>query len=635
MEMSFSEFKFFQSFKLTIEQADNLRFSAEMEDSDQNSNFLEDAILTELSARGITITTKTRISINQSIRISLNFKKLNLDLTGKVIRAFSASIQDERIIYGIEIEEEEEIKRLIEQYILSLPNEKMRDILLETALKEQFDNPFERFEVFSLLLSLFKDITKFGEKPDFIETMLEEVTRVLNATRSCILLIDPETSELKAMAASGMDKSDLRFDYRMGIAGSVFTSGISLNIDIQKDPSRFDLNLDEKSGLKTRSIMCHPIHNRDDKIIGVVEVANKRNQDRFSVEDEKIMKVVTLVFSGLYHNYNPISDESMIRRFSNPTDRKDALIGKSKIMQGQRNSILRVKDLEGPLLILGETGVGKNLYAGIVHKEGKRGIFPMVSIQAPLLMEKDGENLLAESIQKANKGTLIIQDIERLNLTMQKKVFSSVYKNNAIRLIATSIEQLPRLVAEALFDKDFYDYLSLSTIVMSPLRKRKEDLPDLINYFTKMECKEQGLLQKSYSPAAMDALNNYEWPGNIKELKRAIKRVVLYHPKSHIISNVKNLSTPIFDINGFKTNLGDIDDIPFVNDSHIVLKDRLALVERQIIVGEIKRFNGNKSKAAKEMGISREALRKKLMISQDIIDALEYHKKNNQSKKAQ
>ena len=94
----------------------------------------------------------------------------------------------------------------------------------------------------------------------------------------------------------------------------------ALNIDTRNDPSRFNEKFDHKLGFETKSIICNPILNREDKTIGVIEVLNKRNQDRFTVEDEKTMKVCISI-SSVFHNYNPISDISQIRRFSKPFDR--------------------------------------------------------------------------------------------------------------------------------------------------------------------------------------------------------------------------------------------------------------------------------------------------------------------------
>ena len=96
-----------------------------------------------------------------------------------------------------------------------------------------------------------------------------------------------------------IDKNLLKFDYRKGIAGSVFTTGVSLNIDTKTDKIRFTKDMDRVTGFRTKSIICSPISNREDKIIGVIEILNKRNEDRFTVEDENHESFVSDFLFGL------------------------------------------------------------------------------------------------------------------------------------------------------------------------------------------------------------------------------------------------------------------------------------------------------------------------------------------------
>jgi Nif-specific regulatory protein len=391
MLRSFSEFKFYQSFRIPVEKVDGLRFLVELEDERGKSTYIEDAVLIDMSVTGLGFSTRERILNNARISISLQFKKTNIDISGKVVRAFTDAIYDENIIYGIEIEDDKQLHKLLEQYILSFSPERLKDCLIHSALRERYTKASDGFEMFSLLLSLFKDITNFGDKDGFLDNMVEEMVRLLNAQRASIFLINPESNELEAVSALGVDKGQLKFDYRLGIAGSVFTTGVALNIDTKNDASRFNENFDKKFGFDTKSIICYPIHNREDKIIGVIEVINKRNQDRFSVEDEKTMKVLTLVFSSVFHNYNPISESSQIRRFSTPFDRKYAFIGRTTHVNSLRNTIIRLKDLEQPVLVEGEKGVGKSLYASILHHEGQRGLKPFFIIDCGITSKEQLE----------------------------------------------------------------------------------------------------------------------------------------------------------------------------------------------------------------------------------------------------
>lgn len=636
MLTSFSEFKFYQSFRIPVEKADNLRFLVEMDDELGKPRYIEDATLVDISVTGLGFSTVERISVGSVLTVSLQFKKHHLDITGKVVRAFTNAIEDEEIIYGLEIEDEHALRKMLEQYIMSFSVDRLKECLIDSALKERYTKASDGFEMFSLLLSLFKDITHFGDKENFMENMLEEVVRIMNAHRASIFLINPQTNELEAVAALGVEKETLKFDYRLGIAGSVFTTGVALNIDTTNPNTRFNMDFDKKLNFETRSIICHPIHNREDKIVGVIEVINKRNEDRFTVDDEKTMKVLALVFTSVFHKYNPISESSQIRRFSMPFDRKNALIGKTAHMGSLRNTIVKLKDIDSPVLIYGETGVGKTLYANIIHHEGQRGlrVFEEVNCgtkdKASLESELFGPSEEDCVFTKCQGGTILLKEVCRLPLMFQKRL-SKLLREHGLpgstvsidaRLIATTTRDLGQMVDDGEFDRELYEHLNKAFIHIEPLRRRLDDIELLADYFFKIECKQEGLLLKSFSPKAIEKLKDYDWPGNIRELKICVERAVMYNPKAHVISEVpfENTASPLVDSTVKQRMFGEI---PHTHDHHVPLKDRVALVEREMIIQEIKRCNGNKSKAAKEMGISREALRKKLLLSDEVLVQIE------------
>ena len=636
MLASFSEFKFYQSFRIPVEEADDLRFLVQMaREKGGQEEYINDAKLLDISLTGLGFATAERISVGREITISLQFKKHHIDLVGKVVRAFSQTLDDHKIIYGIEIEEEKAIAKFLETFILGFSSERLKNCLVDSAIKERYTKATDGFEIFSLLLSLFKDITHFGDKEGFIESMLDEVIRILNAQRASLFLINPETNELEAVCALGIRKEQLKFDYRVGIAGSVFTTGVALNIDTIHDSTRFNEAFDMKFGFETKSIICHPIHNREDKIIGVIEVLNKRNEDRFSIEDEKTMKVLSLIFSSVFYNFTPMSDKSLIRRFSNPFDRKNAFIGRVPHVASLRSTIMKLKDIEAPVLIYGERGVGKSLYSKILHFEGQRGLKGFEIINCT---NKDQDFVGRELFGPDEKdcklitcqgGTVQLHEIWALSLKHQKMLLETIKSRHIpdtkfsldVRIVATTTRDLGLLVSTGDFDTELYECISKATVFIEPLRRRGDDVEMLCDYFLKIECKKEGLLLKSFAPKLMEKLKKYDWPGNVKELKLCVERAVLYNPKSHVITDIEidDSASPLVDLSEKKRMFGDL---PFVSNHNIALKDRMSLVEREMIHNEIRRCNGNKSKAAKEMGISREALRKKLLMSTDILRSL-------------
>lgn len=641
MFTSFKEFKFFQSFRIPLESKDDVRCTFEFEDSMGKFVPLMDAILEDVSITGFGFKSHEKVKVGTNIRVGIHYKRINIDIEGTVVRSFGFNEENEKeyMIYGVELDEEDHslMKRFIVQYVMGFSSDRARDCITTMAISERYKKATEGFEVFSLMLSLFKDITAFGSQETFLKSMLEEISRILNAQRASIFLINPQTNELEAVAALGIEKEFLKFDYRKGIAGSVFTTGVPLNIDAKTDKVRFSQEMDKKTGYETKSILCNPITNREDKVIGVIEVLNKRNQDRFTEEDEKTMKVLALIFSSVFHNYNPVSEKSLIRRFSTPYDREFAYIGKSSATNEIRRSIVKLKDIDSPLLINGEFGSGKKLLARIVHNEGKRGLnkFRIVSCKGVDVQDIE-ENLFGDESHKSvlevcTGGTVVVDEVGFLPLELQQKLFKILQERNIpgstltidVRVIFTSSQDLKKMSqSEGTFNFDFYNYIQESILQVEPLRKRPEDIEELTSYFLRKECRKQGLLLKEFSSDVLDQLKEYDWPSNVTELEQAVKKAVLYNPKAHVINKLnKSGAIPIIDLT--QSSMHGLDNIPHARDFELPLKDRLSLVEREMILAEIRRNKGNKSKAAKEMGISREALRKKLLQSDEIIAKLQ------------
>lgn len=297
---------------------------------------------------------------------------------------------------------------------------------------------------------------------------------------------------------------------------------------------------------------------------------------------------------------------------------------------------MQLKDIDSPLLVNGESGVGKKLFAHIIHNEGKRGLNEVEYIYCKGTSYEDLETKLFGSegsqslLEKCMNGTVIFSEISFLPLQLQEKL-SQVIANRRlpnskisldVRFMFTNTDDaVSKAYEKGEFNPRLYEFINKSVFFVEPLRKRTDDIEDLLSYFLRKECREQGLLLKEFSDEVKQKLMDHDWPGNVVELKSAVEKAVLYNPKNHVINKLDNGKAVIVDIS--KTNLQGFDNIPHARDFNINLKDRVTLVEREMILAEIKRNNGNKSKAAKEMGISREALRKKMLLSDAVVEKLQ------------
>lgn len=296
-----------------------------------------------------------------------------------------------------------------------------------------------------------------------------------------------------------------------------------------------------KNETEIKSVLCHPIHNNKDKIVGVIEVTNKKNQNQFSIDDEKIMKVLSLVLSSVYYKFNPMEQESQVRQFSPHFDRKSAWIGKTPNMAFLRNMILKVKDVSTPLLLVGEKGVGKALYANIIHTEGQRGLKEIDVINSNFLNNKSLWD--EDSKFLTNKdGTILIKNIDLLSLEDQKKLLTYFLKEEknefSARIIATCEDFLTDKVDRGEFYAPLYDYIGSIELKIDPLRRRYDDIELLLDFFLRFEAKKKGELKKEYTDDVLISLKSHDWLGNVKEFKKCVERLILLNQKSHIIETV-------------------------------------------------------------------------------------------------
>ena len=633
-----SEYRFYQSYRILVEDSDNVRFLVEKESAENTREYIDDAKLLDISVTGVGLRTKTRLRVGEELQISLHYRKLTLDLTVHVVRAFSDGEDPQRVIYGLEFEDVDTkvVKKFLEQFIQSFNPERLRDCLLKSAIKERYTSNQEGMEMFSLLLSIFKDMGQFGRREDFLSGVLQDVARILGSQKALLYAINPDKNQLQCLVALGHNKDELHLDYRQGVAGAVFTTGIPVNIDFRQSLTKIrPSDAEYRLGPDVKSIICHPFHNREEKVVGVILAFNKRAQERFSEEDEITMKVLGLVLSAIFHDFNPIGQNSTIRRFSPPFNRQTVMIGQAPAVRALREAIIKVKDLETAMLIQGPTGTGKTLFSKILHIEGPRSSKPYEVVNCRSRDEQDlshelfGETGVGGKLMTVQGGTLVLQNISFLSKALQEKLYGFIsgvdlpgtHLKIDVRFHATSVEDLQSLVAKGEFHSSLYNYLSATPVEIPSLRARLQDLEELTTFFLRMECKKQGVLEKTLVPKILNRFNEHDWPGNIRELEVCIARLVAYNVRSNIISRLPDEVLPLF--NEKKSEFRVASDLPYVNDPNLALKDRVALFERELIGAEIKRNGNNKSKAAKAMGLSREALRKKLISSDEILSSIE------------
>lgn len=304
----------------------------------------------------------------------------------------------------------------------------------------------------------------------------------------------------------------------------------------------------------------------------------------------------------------------------------DSMIGKSKPMQELYALLDKIKNSESTVLIQGENGTGKELIARAIHYNSPRKDSQFVTVNCSAF----NENLLDSELfghvkgaftgaikdkkgvfEVADKGTLFLDEIGDMPPAMQVKLLrvlqqgtltpvgGTEQKKVDVRVVAATNKDLKEMVEEGLFREDLYYRINVINLVVPPLRDRKEDIPILIDHFLSRGCKEKNLPLKSFAKRTMEKIFDYPFPGNIRELENEVERlIVLSGDDIRIPAEI--LSQRIRD-HGERTKVQGVR----VSGK---LKDSLEELEKTMIREGLRRTNWNKSRLAKELGISRAGL---------------------------
>ena len=303
------------------------------------------------------------------------------------------------------------------------------------------------------------------------------------------------------------------------------------------------------------------------------------------------------------------------------------LVGESKNITTIKDQIEKISITESRVLINGPSGSGKELIARKIHKKSKRNSKPFVILNGALLdsskyqtelfgEEKENGSISYGALEKANQGTLLIDQVSEIPLDIQSKIlrvlidqkFKRVNGNNDInvdvRLICSSSKDLKEEILIGNFREDLYHRLNVFEINIKPLSERLSDIPILIKYFTKKIS--EGYKIKDFVIDENDSyILNHNWQGNVRELRNLIERIAILQPDTKDkISNIIKESLKNDNISEKITE----------NSLSIPLKEAREKFEKEYLTIQLKKFNGNISKTANFVGMERSALHRKLKV---------------------
>lgn len=509
---------------------------------------------------------------------------------------------------------------------------------------ENFDLTEAEFSLFCEVITSFQTVHDLEE---IFQLIFERITTIFNVEGTSLALHDPGRQEFyfirtveDAHDLQDRTNPDLRFPDSKGIAGWVMEHNQSACInDVSGDP-RYSGGLDDSEEFETRSMICVPLRTRK-SFLGVLYVLNKRSGE-FTEREARILEIVSGTIAVSVENarfYGELQDHvhtlerekrlllSQVQAGSGFTE----IIGSSPAMRHMFGLLEKVIDTPTTVLIQGETGTGKELIARVIHFNGPLKDMPFVAENCGALPENLLESELFGHVKGAftgavaNKkglfeiadgGTIFLDEIGEMPMSMQVKLLrvlqegqlrpvgSSQTRQVNVRLIASTNRDLAEEIENGTFRQDLFYRINVFQITPPPLRERGDDVLLLADHFLS---KYSAKLQKPVphlSPEVTGLLLRFEWPGNVRELENEMERAVAMSAGEKYIRR-QHLSDKIARLGKSGYSSGSISDSGS-------LKDAVQRVEERMIREALEQTGGNRSKAAKMLGLSRQGLLNKI-----------------------
>jgi len=307
------------------------------------------------------------------------------------------------------------------------------------------------------------------------------------------------------------------------------------------------------------------------------------------------------------------------------------IIGKSPAMLKLLETVSQVAPSEATVLISGESGTGKELIAGAIHFNSLRKDGPFVKINCAAITETLLESELfghekgaftgadrrkEGRFSQAHGGTLLLDEVSEMSLMMQVKLLRALQEREFnrvggeatiqvdVRVIAATNKNLMEQINDGAFREDLYYRLNVVGLEVPPLSHRKEDIPLLAQHFLETFVAKNRKEIKGFTPKAMDHLIRYDWPGNVRELMNAVERGVVLARTDYL--DVTDFS--FMQNSMLQTNQDSADSAALSVKGDVPLEE----IEKAAILSTLQAAGGNKSEAARRLGITRKTLHKKL-----------------------
>jgi len=480
-----------------------------------------------------------------------------------------------------------------------------------------------------MMLGITKAIIEADNSDEVLGAIFEAAIALFEVEACSLALKDP-SGDLAYLFSSGPGRVDaFKVPAGRGFGGWTVAHGKPVLSNAPASDPRFYGDVDGDTGFRTESLLCAPLV-LDQRPIGVIQILNTRKRRGFCEDDIEMMTVFSEIATAAIkkHEYLQLVQNARTAYWSEDR-RRNRLVGiRSHAMEQVLATAKVAAESNATVLLMSESGTGKELTARSIHRWSPRSEGPFVAVNCVALTPE----LLASELfghekgaftgatttkvgkfELADGGTVFLDEIGELTLDLQAKLlrvlqereFQRVGGNRNIRvdvrIIAATNRELKKEVAAGRFREDLFYRLNVVAIALPPLRERKEDLPELIQFFLRRYCRETGRPLLALAPEVESAFVNYNWPGNVRQLQNTIERAVVLTRGPVIKAEVlppELHGTPQMQ----KKDKSQPAVFPALG-SHVPMAEAILLLQREKIQRALAESNGNKSQAARILGL--------------------------------
>ena len=453
-----------------------------------------------------------------------------------------------------------------------------------------------------------------------------------------ILIVDDEVSILNSLSSILEDE---------GYDVSVAKSGLEALRHCAINPPELmmlDIWMPEMDGLETLKRLRELVPNTQVMMMsghGSIETAVKAIKLGAYDYIEKPLSLENVTLR-VKHALDQHRLEQENRSLRTKVERKFELIGQAPVMQQLKQLIETAGPTNSRVLIGGENGTGKELVARAIHQHSHRATRPFVAVNCAAIPETLIESELfghergafsgattmkRGQFEQADGGTLFLDEIADMSLSTQAKVLRALQEQQFtrvggtklikvdVRVLAASNKDLLQEIEKGTFREDLFYRLNVVPIVVPTLRDRREDIPLLVKHFLRVHAEEQGLKLKQVSPEAMDVFMQYEWPGNIRELRNLIERLMIMVPGPVIEAAHASVALQVRpQMSAAQSAVGAQPANSLLTRPYDSLRDARNAFEKEFIARKLREHHWNISRTAEDLKIERSHLHRKIKL---------------------